>query len=98
MKLETAIRRVQERYEDAKRKSWIINPLAFALYQTWKEADMPGAYNGDFENRFTEWRKISPAGIYECTKCGQNVMTGDIDCYKYCHGCGRIVRREDKTK
>ena len=21
------------------------------------------------------WRKISPAGIYECTECGQNVMT-----------------------
>lgn len=39
----------------------------------------------------TRWRKISPAGIYECEKCGQNVMTGDIEAYKYCHGCGRMV-------
>jgi len=35
-----------------------------------------------------KWIKISPAGIYECSECGQNVMTNDIDAYKYCHGCG----------
>lgn len=35
-----------------------------------------------------KWLKISPAGIYECSACGQNVMTGDIAAYKYCHGCG----------
>ena len=34
------------------------------------------------------WKKISPAGIYECTCCGQDVMTSDIECYKFCHGCG----------
>lgn len=42
-------------------------------------------------NGFTRFRQISPARIYECEKCGQNVMTGDIDAYKYCHGCGRKV-------
>lgn len=26
--------------------------------------------------------------IYECSLCHQNVMTKDIDCYSYCHGCG----------
>ena len=40
-----------------------------------------------------KWVKISPAGIYECSGCGQNVMTSDIDAYKYCHGCGRVVER-----
>ena len=25
------------------------------------------------------WIKISPAGIYECSICGKNVMTSDID-------------------
>jgi len=35
-----------------------------------------------------KWIKISPAGIYECSECGKNVMTDDIDAYKWCHGCG----------
>lgn len=35
-----------------------------------------------------KWVKISPAGIYECSQCGQNVMTSDIEAYKFCHGCG----------
>lgn len=35
-----------------------------------------------------KWIKISPAGIYECSECGQNVMTSDIDVYQWCHGCG----------
>ena len=36
-----------------------------------------------------KWKKISPANIYECSECGQNVMTNDIDAYSFCHGCGR---------
>ena len=34
------------------------------------------------------WKKIGPAGPYECSECGQNVMTADIECYKYCNSCG----------
>ncbi len=34
------------------------------------------------------WKKISPADIYECSECGQNVMTKDICAYHFCHGCG----------
>ena len=34
------------------------------------------------------WIKISPAGIYECSECGKNVMTSDIEAYVWCHGCG----------
>ena len=37
------------------------------------------------------WIKISPAGIYECSECGKNVMTSDIEAYEYCHGCGARV-------
>lgn len=40
----------------------------------------------------TEWVQISPAKIYECKVCGQTVMTDDIECYKFCHGCGRSVK------
>ena len=42
-----------------------------------------------------EWKKISPAGIYECSCCGQNVMTSDIECYKFCHGCGASMRAKE---
>lgn len=38
------------------------------------------------------WKRISPAGIYECSECGQNVMTGDIECYQFCHGCGAKMK------
>lgn len=41
------------------------------------------------------WIKISPAGIYECSVCGQNVMTDDIDVYHYCHGCGADMREDE---
>ena len=47
------------------------------------------------------WIRISPAEIYECSECGQNVMTSDICAYKFCHGCSaRMVEpqeREDKA-
>lgn len=48
------------------------------------------------ERKIGEWRQISPARIYECTVCGQNVMTDDIDCYKFCHNCGAKMVRRDK--
>lgn len=34
------------------------------------------------------WIKITPSGIYKCSECEQNVLTGDIDAYHYCHHCG----------
>lgn len=42
-----------------------------------------------------KWKRISPAGIYECTNCNQVIMTSDIDCYKYCHGCGVRMEGEE---
>ena len=36
----------------------------------------------------SEWKRISHAKIYECSVCGQTVMTDDIDCYSFCHNCG----------
>ena len=34
------------------------------------------------------WVKISPALVYECSNCGGQVCTGDIEAYKFCHHCG----------
>ena len=41
-----------------------------------------------------KWKKILPANIFECSECGQNVMTNNIDCYKFCHNCGAIMKGE----
>ncbi len=41
------------------------------------------------------WKKISPANIYECSECGQNVMTDDICAYKFCHGRGAKMEVEE---
>ena len=46
------------------------------------------------EQEPVKWLKISPAGIYECSGCGQNVFTSDIEVYRFCHGCGRTVKRD----
>ena len=45
------------------------------------------------ERKIGKWLKISPAGIYECSECGQAVMTSDIEAYKYCHGCGKRMEK-----
>lgn len=44
------------------------------------------------ERKKGKWIKISPANIYECSKCGKNVMTDDISAYDFCHGCGADMR------
>ena len=41
-----------------------------------------------------EWKQISPAKIYECSVCGGNVMTNDIEAYDFCHHCGADMRKE----
>lgn len=46
------------------------------------------------ERKTGKWIQISPAGIYECSECGKNVMTNDIDEYKWCHGCGCKMETE----
>lgn len=40
------------------------------------------------EVKHGEWKQISPAKIYECSVCGQLLMSDDIDIYHFCHGCG----------
>lgn len=50
------------------------------------------------ERKTGRWLQISPAEIYECSECAQMVMTDDISCYKYCHGCGAYMGgKQDET-
>lgn len=39
MTLEQAVKRLESEYERAKKLKWIYNPLAYALYQVWREVD-----------------------------------------------------------
>lgn len=48
------------------------------------------------EIRIGSWKKISPAGIYECSKCSQNVLSNDISIYKYCFRCGAMMYIEEE--
>lgn len=43
-----------------------------------------------------KWKKISPAGIYKCSQCGKTVMTGYIEEYDFCHGCGADMRKGEE--
>ena len=47
------------------------------------------------EPKTGHWKRIG-YDVYECSICGQNVMTGDICAYKHCHGCGAKMKSEDK--
>ena len=65
-----------------------ISDAYFAIGKAIKALSQPQRIEG-------KWVRISPAGIYECSICGKNVMTSDIDTYDYCHGCGADMRGED---
>lgn len=39
MTLNEAIQMLEAEFESAKQKKWIVNPLAYALYEVWKVAD-----------------------------------------------------------
>ena len=39
MKIDTAIKKIQEEYERASKLEFVRDPVAYALYQVWKEAD-----------------------------------------------------------
>ena len=39
MELDKIIELVKEKYEYANTQEWIMNPLAYALYQVWREVD-----------------------------------------------------------
>jgi len=39
MTFNKALEMLTKEYEKALEKEWVYNPVAYALYQTWKEAD-----------------------------------------------------------
>lgn len=47
MKIETDINKIQKEYERTKNLEFVRNPMAYALYQVWKEADKDGGNDND---------------------------------------------------
>lgn len=39
MRIDTAIKLLKEEYERARKLEWVRDPVAYALYQIWKQAD-----------------------------------------------------------
>jgi len=38
MRIDRALLLVKEEYEQAKKYEWVLDPVAYALYQVWKKA------------------------------------------------------------
>jgi hypothetical protein len=69
-----------EAFDPQQRRDW---------YTPWIVEELKDLPSADVAPvRHGHWIKISPAGIYECSECGKNVMTSDIEAYEYCQGCG----------
>ena len=65
------------------------------IYSVRKQVEAITMGREALENQKTgHWKKISPAGIMECSVCGGNVLTSDIEAYKYCHHCGAKMEGE----
>ena len=45
MSIQDAIDLIRSKYEDNREKKWIINPVAYTLYEVWKIADSKVVYS-----------------------------------------------------
>ena len=91
-------------YEDAKTKDYINKPLAYAIYQVWKEVDAKEA--GRWRKMFSseDWHtlKCKDCAMYEKTgnkrgSCTLRCRAGEYQDTRYgsTPACKRFVRREE---
>ena len=81
--------------DEEKREEWLRWSAILAERTAFKH-DVYDAPTIEPERKTGRWLQISPARIYECSECAQMVMTDDISCYKYCHGCGAYMGGDDE--
>lgn len=86
MTIEQALKKIQKKYDQAQNNKWVIKPLAYALYQVWREADSEhvrdtwGEGNGEWEHYHdNRWR---------CTACGGCVFMPTVTC----PNCGATMK------
>ena len=81
-------------------QDYIAKYLSQYMYNDVREAvEVIDEYIGELpsvkpQEKTGRWKRIG-YDIYECSICGQDVMTGDICAYKHCHGCGAKMKVGD---
>jgi hypothetical protein len=92
MRLEDAIELVKAEYEKATDSNYVHNPLAYALYQTWKFAD----------RQIT----VEPKEIDLTDKCGscewampiKGSAKGTFGCYVACQNPNKVWRHNSSSR
>lgn len=89
MTVEQAKHLLEEEYERAKRLDYVINPLAFALYQVWKTVDKKPQKETDLTNRCGSCKWSVPCKFSEKSTFG---------CYVECRNPNKVWRAEISKK
>ena len=80
---------LDEEYEHAKGLSHVIDPLAYALYQVWKQVDKKNVHNRtDLTNKCGSCKWATPRKFSE---------QGTFGCYVDCHHPGKRRRSNVST-
>lgn len=89
MTLEEAKALLDEEYERAKRLDYVINPLAFALYNVWKKVDKKAHQESDLTNKCGSCKWSVPCKFSEKSTFG---------CYVECRNPNKVWRAEISKK
>ena len=89
MTLEEAKKHLDEEYERAKNLEYVINPLAYALYQVWKKVDTDKAHQTDLTNKCGSCKWSVPCKFSEKSTLG---------CYVECQNPNKVWRHEISKK
>lgn len=97
----------KDRFSDTQKVGMILNEKLHSLFKENRLDEVKELGNAyDIINKYTNnsldlkenktghWIDVGDSwnAMYECSECGQNVMTGDIECYQFCHGCGAKMK------
>ncbi len=100
MTIDEAIEKVKKEYELAKVRKWLYNPLGYALYSVWREADLKQKTETDLSFKCGSCKYAKPIqgskrGIFgttvECTN------KEHIDKYCYRHKTSKLKQRTCKA-
>ena len=89
MTLEEAKKLLDEEYERAKSLDYVINPLAFALYQVWKKADAKSHQPTDLTDKCGSCKWSVPCKFSEKSTLG---------CFVECLNPNKVWRHEISKK
>jgi hypothetical protein len=77
MTLGKAVKQVKEEYERAKKLEFVHNPLAWALYRVWKEADKVEVKVEVKPEKTPAPKKVSQETLNALNRMGQRTHTAE---------------------